>query len=127
MASGAGDTSKAKETIVNVGKTFSHIAKFKEGNFAVWIMGITVTLMSVSELSTIMANVLQLLQLFDKYQGLTLADMDAKIESETSSGWEAKDKTEKKRIIKEIKSFLKIRTHTRKIHNNKYRKKTRKK
>ena len=31
MASGAGDTSKAKETIVNVGKTFSHIAKFKDG------------------------------------------------------------------------------------------------
>ena len=38
-----------------------------------------------------------------------------------------KDKTEKKRIIKEIKSFLKPRTHTRKIHNNKHRKKTRKK
>ena len=37
-----------------------------------------------------------------------------------------KDKTEKKRIIKEIKNFLKTRTHTRKKHNNKHRKKTRK-
>ena len=45
MASGAGDSKDTvKETIVNVGKTFSHIAKFKEGSFGIWIMSITVTL-----------------------------------------------------------------------------------
>ena len=32
-----------------------------------------------------------------------------------------KDKKEKKRIIHEIKSFLKQRKHTRKIHHNKHK------
>jgi hypothetical protein len=37
-----------------------------------------------------------------------------------------KDKTEKKRIIKELKSFLNIRKHTRKFYNNNNKNKTRK-
>ena len=59
MSSGAGKD--AKEATINVGKTFAHITKFKEGAFSVWIMSITVTLMGVAEISTTMANVHTLL------------------------------------------------------------------
>jgi hypothetical protein len=36
------------------------------------------------------------------------------------------DKTEKKKILKVVKNFLKTRTHTRKIHNAKPQKTTKK-
>jgi hypothetical protein len=37
-----------------------------------------------------------------------------------------KDKTEKKRIIKELKNFINIKKQTRKFYNNKNNRKTRK-
>ena len=81
MSSGAGKD--AKEATINVGKTFAHITKFKEGAFSVWIMSITVTLMGVAEISTTMANVHTLLEIFEKFQGLSLAELHKKIAEET--------------------------------------------
>ena len=93
MSSGAGKD--AKEATINVGKTFAHIAKFKEGAFSVWIMSITVTLMGVVEISTTMANVHTLLELFEKYQGLSLADLHQKISDETGGAWSEDNKKKK--------------------------------
>ena len=67
MACGAdGGAKSSTEATVNIGKTFAHLAKFREGHFATWIMSITVTLMSVSEITSTMANVRDLLKLFKK-------------------------------------------------------------
>ena len=85
MASGAGKG--ATEANINIGKTFAHITKFKEGGFTVWLTSITVTLMSVTGVSSTMANVHVLLQYFEKYQGLTLEELHQKIEDQTGSSW----------------------------------------
>ena len=55
-------------------------------------MSITVTLMGVVEISTTMANVHTLLELFEKYQGLSLADLHQKISDDTGGAWSAGNK-----------------------------------
>ena len=87
MASGAGKG--ATEANINIGKTFAHLTKFKEGGFTVWLTSITVTLMSVTEVSSTMANVHVLLQYFEKFQGLSLEELHQKIEEQESSWSEA--------------------------------------
>ena len=56
-------------------------------------MSITVTLLSVSEISSTMSNMHKLLQLFVKHRGKSLDEVDERIEAETSGSWTKAEKT----------------------------------